>query len=107
MGVMHLRPSLAAVIALGLALLIGAVFGFGMAIERGIVEPPDLDWQLGIVHITMYRTTTPECPPYICRPTSFETPQVYYVVLLSNELVPDDQPYRRITRHVFVVPLRC
>jgi hypothetical protein len=93
-------------IALGIALLIGAVFGLGMAIERGIVEPPELDWQLGIVRITAYRTSMPECPPYICRPTSLETPQASYVVWLINELIPDDQPYRRMTRYVFVVPLR-
>jgi hypothetical protein len=106
MGAIRLRPSLVATIALSLALLIGAVFGLGMAIERGIVEPPELDWQLGIVRITAYRTTTPECPPHICRPTSHETPQAHYVVWLTNELVPEDQPYRRMTRYVFVVPSR-
>jgi hypothetical protein len=34
--------------------LIGAVFGLGMAIQRGIVEPPILDWQQGIMRITAY-----------------------------------------------------
>ena len=104
MDAIRLRPSLVAMIALGLALLIGVVFGSGMAIERGVVEPPELDWQLGIVRITAYRTSTPECPPYICRPTSTELPQTYYVVWVINELVSDDQPYRRMIRYVFAVP---
>jgi hypothetical protein len=93
-------------IALGLALLSGAVFGLGMAIERGVVEPPELDWQLGIVRITAYRTSTPECPPYICRPKSSEPPRTYYVVWLINQLVSDDQPYRRMTKRVFIVPVK-
>jgi hypothetical protein len=108
MGAIPLGPSLAAAITLSLALLSGTVFGLAMAMERG-VEPPNVDWQLGRVRITAYRTSTPECPPDFCRSKSVESAQASYVVWCINELVSDDQLYRRyrsIARRMLVVPLK-
>jgi len=53
-----LGPSLSTAITLGLALLIAGMFGLGMAIQRGVVEPPPVDWQLGRVHIASYPIAT-------------------------------------------------
>jgi hypothetical protein len=104
-----LGPSLAAAITLGLALLIAGVVGLGMAIQRGVLEPPNVDWQFGRVRITAYRTSTPECPPYFCIEKSVEPTQAYYVVWRINELVSDDQLYRRyrsMASRLLVVPLK-
>jgi hypothetical protein len=104
-----LGPSLATVIILGLALLIAGVGGLGMPMDRGVVEPPNLDWQLSRVRITAYHTSTPKYPPYFCPPKSVEPPQAYYVVWRTDELVSDDERYRRhrsIARRLLVVPLK-
>ena len=108
-----LGPSLAAAIVLGLALLIAGVVGLGMAIQRGVVEPPNVDWQLGRVRVTAHRTSSPECPPYFCIEKSVEPTEAYYVayyvVWRINELVSDDQPYHRyrsMARRMLVVPLK-
>src|SRR5262245_11478953 len=109
MGSRDLRPSQAAAIVLGLALLFAGVVGLGIAMEPGVVEPPEVDWQFDRVHITAYRTSTPECPPYLCIEKSVEPPQAYYVVWRINELVSEDQPYRRyrsIASRLLVVPLQ-
>jgi hypothetical protein len=105
----HLGPNLAAGITLGLALLIAGVVGLGMAFQRGVVEPPKVDWQLGSAHIMAYRTSAPECPPYFCIEQSVEPAQAYYVLWHITELISDDQPYRRyrsMARRLFVVPLK-
>src|SRR5262245_27162384 len=104
-----LRSSLNAAIVLGLALLIAGAVGLGMAIQRGVVEPPNMDWQLGRVHIAAYRTSASECPPYSCIEKSVEPPQAYYVVWSINQLVSDGPPYRRyrsIATRLLVVPLK-
>jgi hypothetical protein len=104
-----LESHLGAAIVLGLALPIAAVFALAIAIQGGVVEPPNVDWQLGRVHIMAYRTSTPECPPYFCDPKSVEPTQAYYVVWSINELISNDQPYRRyrnMARRLFVVPLK-
>src|SRR5262245_54675937 len=104
-----LGSSQAAALVLGLAFLIAGVVGVGMAMERGVIEPPKVDWQLGTVRITAYRTSTPECPPYLCIVKSVEPPQAYYVVWRINELVSEDQPHRRyrsIASRLLVVPLQ-
>jgi hypothetical protein len=109
MSVIHQGPSLGAAITLGLALLLGTMFGLAMAIPPGGVELPSVDWQLGRVRITAYRTSTPECPPYFCTPQSVGTTQASYVLWCVNELVSDDQPYRRyrsLARRILVVPLK-
>ena len=105
----HLGPILATVLILGLALLIADVVGLGMAIERGDVEPPEVDWRLSIVHIAAHRTSSPECPPYSCIEKSVEPPKAYYVVWRINQLVSDGPPYRRyrsMARRLLVVPLK-
>lgn len=109
MGAIRLGLSLVAAIILSLALLSGTVFGLAIAMERGVAEPPNVDWQLGRVHITAYPTSTPECPPDFCRSKSVESAQASYVVWCINELVSDDQSYRRyrsMARRMLVVPLK-
>ena len=56
-----LGPRLTAAIVLGLALLIAGVVELGMAMECGVVEGPEVDWQFGTVHITAHRTFTDTC----------------------------------------------
>ena len=105
----HLGPILAAVLILGLALLIAGVLGLGMALERGVVEPPEVDWRLSIVHIAAHRTSSPECPPYSCIEKSVGPSQAYYVVWCISQLVSDGPPYRRyrsIARRLLVVSLK-
>ena len=97
----HPGPSLAAAITLGLALLIAAMFGLGVAIRQGVVAPPNLDVQLSGLRITAY--TTPECQPYSHCSNSTRN---YYVVWCNNELVSGGQPYRRFRKRLPIVPLK-
>ena len=105
---LHWGQCLTVAVAFSLTLLMVGMIGLEVAIRQGVVEPPNVDWQLGRVRITAYRTSTPECPPYFCLSKSVESAQASYVVWCINELTSEDQSYRRyrnIARRILVVPL--
>src|SRR5262245_15244866 len=96
-------------VAFSLTLLMVGMIGLEVAIRQGVVEPPNVAWQLGGVRITAYRTSTPECPPDFCTEKSVAPPEEYYVLWVIDELLSDNQPYRRyrsIASRLLVVPLK-
>ena len=101
--------SLAVAVTLTLTLLVAGVFGFGLAIQHGVVESPNLEVQLYKIHILAYRTDYPECPPTtLCPPQSIVLPPAFYVVWIINEVGSDDQPdsRRSMARRLLVVRLK-
>jgi hypothetical protein len=107
MGSIRLRQGLAVAVTIQAALLVAGVFGLGLAIQQGAVEPPTVNlWHSGI-GIVAYRTHYPDCPPYTqCPPQSVAPPQEYYVSWSSDEPPTADQPYGRTARRLLVVPLQ-
>jgi hypothetical protein len=92
-----------------LVLLVAGVFGFGLAIQHGVVESPDLDVQFYKIHILAYRTDYPECPPTtLCPPQSIVLPPAFYVVWRISEVGSDEQPdsRRSMARRLLVVRLK-
>ena len=99
--------SLAVAVTLSLMLLSAGVFGLGLAIQRGVVEPPILDLRHSGIGIAAYRTHYPDCPSYTqCPPQSVARPQEYYVVWIIHVQVTADQRYRRTATRLLVAPLQ-
>jgi hypothetical protein len=107
MGSTHLRQSLIVSATLGLALLIVALIGFGVAIRLGAVVPPTLEVRIYQTQILAYRTDYPECPPTtLCPSESIATPPTDYVVWSIYEPPMAHQPYGRTAKRVMAVPLQ-
>ena len=99
--------NLAVAVTLSLMLLSAGVFGLGLAIQRGVVEPPILDLRHSGIGIAAYRTHYPDCPSYTqCPPQSVARPQEYYVVWIIHVQVTADQRYRRTATRLLVAGLQ-
>jgi hypothetical protein len=107
MHAIRLGQGLAVAATLSLMLVIGGLFGLGVAIRDGVVVPPTLNLGYSLSHVVAYSTRYPDCPPSTqCPPQSVASPQVYYVVWSIHDLTTADQPHGRAARRVLVVPLR-
>lgn len=103
----HECQSLVVGFTLSLMLLSAGVFGLGLAIQRGVVEPPIMDLRHNGIGIAAYRTHYPDCSSYTqCPPQATVQPQEYYVVWIIQVQVTIDQRYRRTATRLLVVPLQ-
>jgi hypothetical protein len=103
----RLWQGLALAVIIGAALLGAGVFGLGLAIHHGVVEPPRLDLRHAQIRIVAYSTHYPDCPPYSLCPRHFVgSPQEYYVVWSIYEPPTFVEPYGRTAHRLLVVPLQ-
>jgi hypothetical protein len=105
----HLGAVLASALGAGMVLLVTATVVFGLAIQRNVIAPPELDVRLGRVRLVAYTTHTPNCVRFltscplelIARPT-----QDYYVFWVLTRTGQPAPPDERVTgRRILNLPL--
>jgi len=92
-----------------MVLLITSTVVFGVAIQRRMVVPPELDVRFGWSHLAAYATHTPECARSLtpCPPELIASPaQDFYVVwLLTQTRQPAAPDEREIGTRILALPL--
>jgi hypothetical protein len=61
----------------------------GMAIQQGMIAPPQLNVRLGGLHLVGYATHTPDCDHYVtpCQPELIAPPaQEFYVIWVFSRM---------------------
>jgi hypothetical protein len=103
----RLWQGLAVAVSISAALLVAGMFGLGLAIQHGVVEPPTWEIRQAQIRIAAYRTHYPDCPPGSLCPRRFVTgPKEYYVLWGIYEPPTAVQPYGRTAYRLIVVPLQ-
>jgi hypothetical protein len=101
---------LASVLGAGMVLLLGVIVVFGLAIQRNVIAPPELDARLGRVHLMAYTTHTPNCVRYLtsCPPELIALPtQDFYVIwVLTRTGHPAPPDERETGTRLITLPLR-
>ena len=106
----RLGQGLAAAVTLSVMLLMAGLFGFGVAVQRDVIAPPELDVRFGGSHVVAYVTHTPDCAPILtyCLPELIRPPaQDYYVIwVLTRTGQPAPPDERETGTRLITLPLR-
>jgi hypothetical protein len=105
-----LRQVLVAILGAGMVILVIVPILLGIAIQQRTIAPPQLDIQLGGLHLVAYATHTPVCDRYVtpCPPELMASPpRDFYViwVLTRTEQLASANEWKTGTRLV-ALPLR-
>ena len=84
----------AIVIAAGIGLLIASTIALGELVQRRVVAPPELDAQLGALHLKAFATNDSACANYLlCAPDHIAvSEQDYYTVWVLTRTGQPNQP---------------
>jgi hypothetical protein len=106
----HLGAVLASFLGAGMVLLVTATVVFGLAIQRNVIAPPELDVRFGRAHLVAYTTHTPDCVRYLtsCPPELITVPArdyyVFWVLTPTGQPAPPDE--REIGTRLLTLLLR-
>jgi hypothetical protein len=106
----HLGVVLASALGAGMVLLVAATMVFGIAIQRNLIAPPELDVRPGRVHLVASTTHTPDCVRYLtsCPPELIALPRqdfyVIWVLTRTGQPAPPDE--RETGTRLLTLPLR-
>ena len=104
----HLGAVLASSLGAGMVLLVTATVVFGLAIQRNVIAPPELDVRFSRAHLVAYTTRTPDCIRYLtpCPPELIVQPtQDFYVIwILTRTGQPAPPDEREIGTRLLLLP---